>query len=146
VSKEIICLSGAADPLHAGILRMIKAASTMGNVVFILNSDEWVKGKKGFLFMPATERREILLEMKSVHDVVISNDTDGSVRRALRNIAPDYFGHGDKEYRIPEKELCEELGIKLVWELGGAKVGSSTDLVDCMINSILDTVDKNLVW
>jgi len=146
MKDKIVCLSGGCDPLHLGILNMINSAAKMGKVVFILNSDDWVRAKKGFLFMSASDRKEILLNLKNIHDVVISEDTDGSVNKTLRSIMPDYFAHGDKEYPIPEKELCEELGIKLVWELGGPKVGSSTDLVDCMLNSILDTVDKNLIW
>jgi glycerol-3-phosphate cytidylyltransferase-like family protein len=146
MSKKVICISGCADPLHLGIIRFINAAAKYGQVVFLLNNDEWVKGRKGFLFMPQDERKEILLNIKGIHNVVISPDIDGTVSRALISVMPDFFGHGDKEYPIPELELCKEFNIQLLWELGGPKIRSSTEMIDGMINTILDTVDKNMVW
>jgi hypothetical protein len=41
------------------------------------------------------------------------------------------FGNGgDRTNKnTPEKQLCEELGIEMIWSLGGGKIQSSTDLV-----------------
>ena len=72
-----IAVSGGFDPVHVGHLRMFQAAHINGltehgvvDVVVILNSDEWLIRKKGFVFMPFEELKEILLGFSSVCDVV----------------------------------------------------------------------------
>ena len=60
MSKKTICVSGGFDPVHIGHLRMIQEASKYGHVVAIVNSDDWLMRKKGYIFMPFDERCEIL--------------------------------------------------------------------------------------
>ena len=60
MSRKIICISGGFDPVHIGHLRMIQEASKYGHVVAIVNSDDWLMRKKGYIFMPFDERCEIL--------------------------------------------------------------------------------------
>lgn len=128
---KVIALSGGFDPLHVGHVRMINHAAAYGQVVIILNSDEWLMRKKGYVFMPYEERAEILLSLRSVSAVRKVDDTDDSVCEALKRISPDLFGNGgDRTNKnTPEKELCEKLGIELVWNLGGPKIQSSSELV-----------------
>ena len=128
---KIIALSGGCDPLHIGHVRMINHAATYGQVVIILNSDAWLMRKKGYVFMPYEERAEILTSLRSVAAVRKVDDADGTVCEALKRIMPDYFGNGgDRTNKnTPEKELCEKLGIELVWNLGGGKIQSSSELV-----------------
>jgi cytidyltransferase-like protein len=61
MSEKIIAVSGAFDPIHAGHVRLINDAAAYGMVVVILNSDEWLRRKKGYVFMPWEERKEILM-------------------------------------------------------------------------------------
>ena len=77
------------------------------------------------------ERKEILLGFSSIYDVVKVDDSDDTVCEALRRIKPDFFGNGGdrKSDNVPEIDLCQKLGIKLVWNLGGDKIQSSSDLV-----------------
>jgi len=126
-----IMVSGGFDPIHVGHVRMINAAAALGNVVVVVNSDNWLMRKKGYIFMPFDERAEIIQSIDGVHDVVAVDDTDGTVCSALRLIKPDMFGNGgDRTNKnTPEKALCEEMGIEMVWSLGGGKVQSSSDLV-----------------
>jgi len=128
---KIIAVSGGFDPLHVGHVRMINHAAAYGQVVVILNSDEWLMRKKGYVFMPYEERAEILTSLISVATVRMVDDSDDSVCEALRRVRPDYFGNGGDrtDTNTPEKELCEELGIELVWNLGGPKIQSSSELV-----------------
>ena len=49
--KKIIAVSGGFDPIHIGHVRMIREASKYGDVIVILNSDDWLVRKKGYKFM-----------------------------------------------------------------------------------------------
>ena len=60
MSKKKVCVSGGFDPVHVGHLRMMQEAQQYGEVTVIINSDEWLMRKKGYIFMPFRERREII--------------------------------------------------------------------------------------
>lgn len=139
MTRKIIALSGGADPVHAGHVAMLEDASKYGDVVWILNSDEWLRRKKGYVFMPWEERAKIMRAFRHIVDVVEVDDKEGTVCEALRRIKPDYFGNGGDRtnQNTPERSLCESLGIELVWGLGGDKTQSSSELVDTVVNCIL---------
>ena len=40
--NKTIAISGGFDPVHIGHLNMIKDASQHGDVIVILNSDDWL--------------------------------------------------------------------------------------------------------
>jgi glycerol-3-phosphate cytidylyltransferase-like family protein len=119
--------------MHVGHVRMLSAARNFGRVVVILNSDGWVAQRKGFLLIPWEERREILLSLRSVDDVVGVDDSDGTVCKALRDLRPQVFGNGGGRtlMNTPERAVCHELGIVLVCGLGGGERDQQTlDLRD----------------
>ena len=58
-NKKIVAVSGGFDPIHAGHVRMIQAASEIGDVVVIVNTDAWLQKKKGYKFMSFEERAYI---------------------------------------------------------------------------------------
>ena len=112
---------------------MIRSAAAYGHVAIILNSDAWLQRKKGYVFMPFEERREILEALEGVDSVVGVDDSDGTVCEALRRIDPRMFGNGGDRTptNTPEQDLCRELNIELIWKLGrGGKVQSSSELVE----------------
>jgi cytidyltransferase-like protein len=123
VQNQIIALSGAFDVLHPGHIRMIKGAEYFGKVVIFLNSDEWVRRNKGFLLMPWSDRREMLLSVTGVHSVERVNDEDDTVCEALMCLKPNIFGNGGNRthYNTPERRLCNEMGIACVWGIGGGE-------------------------
>ena len=128
---DTVAVSGGCDPVHFGHVRMIQEASQFGDVIVILNSDEWLMRKKGFVFMPWEERAEILSAIKGVKKVVRVDDSDGSVCEALRREKPTYFANGGDrtDKNTPEMEVCTDLGISMLWGVGGGKIQSSSDLV-----------------
>jgi len=139
MSKKIVCVSGGFDPVHIGHLRMIQAAAQYGDVVVIVNSDAWLMRKKGYIFMPFEERCEILQGLQCVKDTTHVDDEPlegrpgaGVVTEALQRIKPDYFANGGdrKTNNTPEMDICNSLGIELLWNMGGSKIQSSSDLVD----------------
>lgn len=131
-----ICVSGGFDPLHAGHVRLFEAAAKHGEVTVILNSDSWLITKKGWWFQKWSDRAEILLSIGHVKRVVPVDDGDGTVCEALGRLRPDYFGKSADRTRetTPETALCDELGIKMLfdlvpnWQSSGTKL-SSSDIV-----------------
>lgn len=124
-----VCVSMGADPFHIGHLRLINWASTYGRVIVILNSDAWLKRKKGFVFMPFEERKEIISNISNVWKVVSVDDSDGTVCEALERIKPDYFANGgDRNKPNPTEDMiCRKYEIKQIFS--GDKVQSSSKLV-----------------
>jgi len=126
-----IAVSGGFDPIHKGHVQMIREAAEYGNVIVFLNSDEWLVRKKGFNFMSFEERAYIVGSIKGVAIVSNVDDSEGTVCSALRRFKPDYFANGGDRVakNTPEMDTCEEIGITMLWNVGGGKIQSSSDLV-----------------
>jgi glycerol-3-phosphate cytidylyltransferase-like family protein len=110
---------------------MIRHAAEYGDVIVIANSDDWLYRKKGFIFMEWARRVEILNAIKGVVLVDSVDDSDGTVCEAIRRLKPTYFANGGDRGRsnTPEQSVCEELGIELLWGIGGEeKLDSSSEL------------------
>ena len=130
-SQATVAVSGGFDPIHIGHVRMIQEASKLGMLTVIVNSDDWLKRKKGYSFMSEDERVEIISSIDGVSNVIVASDEDNTVCKTLKGIRPDIFANGgDRTNKnTPEKSLCKELGIKMVWGIGGKKIQSSSELV-----------------
>jgi len=145
----VVAVSGGFDPLHIGHIRMFQEAKKLGDeLVIILNNDNWLADKKGRPFMPGVEREEIIGAIKGVDRVFLTDhapsDPDRSVCRALRAIKPDIFANGGDRHPdgdpVPEVELCKELGIKMLYNVGtGGKVQSSSWLIAKAAKDVSDT-------
>ncbi len=137
-SYVLVAVSGGFDPVHIGHIRMFEKAKKLGDkLVVILNNDNWLKQKKGYIFMPALERKELLEALWMIDRVVLTEhkrDTkDMSVCDTLRKIRPDMFVNGgDRKFdNIPEVSVCKEIGCKMIFNVGrGGKIQSSSWLVD----------------
>lgn len=147
----IVAVSGGFDPLHQGHIRMFKEAKSLGDeLVVILNNDNWVQKKKGYIFMGEQGRKEVIEAIKYVDRVIITrhpqNTDDMSVVHMLRELKPDIFANGgDRDQRDANKftsslnlehQLCKKIGIKMVFNIGhGGKIQSSSSLVDKAIKT-----------
>jgi len=130
--EKTVMVSGGFDPVHIGHIRMIRAAAEHGGVIVVANSDDWLFRKKGFVFMEWEKRSELLEAIKGVIRVEWVEDSDETVCEALRRIKPTYFANGGdrKSDNVPEVAVCDELGIEMIWNVGGGKIDSSSQLVD----------------
>ena len=129
---KTVCVSGGFDPIHVGHIRYFKEAKKLGDrLVVILNSDKFLKKKKRYVFIPFKERKEILESIKYIDKVIRCIDKDQTVCKTLKKLKPDIFAKGgDKILKnIPERKICEELGIKIISRVGGKKIQSSSWLL-----------------
>lgn len=128
---KVVAVSGGMDPLTIGHVRMIEEAAQHGRVHVYLNTDEWLMRKKGYVFMPFGERAEILDCLRGVELVIPALDDDGTVCENLKIFKPTIFANGGdrKEGGTPEVSVCKELGIEMLFNIGGDKVQSSSELV-----------------
>jgi cytidyltransferase-like protein len=130
--RKQVMVSGAFDPLHIGHIRLIEAASAHGDVIVALNSDEWIRKRRGYFFMDWKERRELVLNIKGVKKVVSFDDSKGTACDAIEGYSPDIFANGGDRYKenTPEVITCNKLGVEMIWFVGGGKVQSSSELLE----------------
>lgn len=134
-----VVVSGFFDPIHQGHIFYLRDAKQHGDyLIAILNTDEEAIQKKGYVFQIYEEREAILESIKYV-DLVIKNflNSYGTVSESLREIY-ETFGKfifckgGDRvESNMPESELnfCKQAGIPIIYNVGGGKIQSSSELV-----------------
>jgi cytidyltransferase-like protein len=139
---RVIVISGYFNPIHSGHIDYIKSAKQRGDVlVVIVNNDNQVELKGSVPFQNENERFKIVNNIKGVDRTVLSIDEDSTVCESLRMVYKTYeddpFFHqmffcngGDrKEGGVPEDILTEELGINMLYNIGGEKVQSSSELI-----------------
>ena len=137
--RKAIIVSGYFNPIHKGHLEYFKNAKQHADYLFVIvNSDlqRELKGSKPF--QDEEERMIIVNSIKGVDKAILSIDKDRTVCETIKKIAMEY----GKEYRlafanggdqnndtIPEKPICEQLGVKLIDGLGD-KIQSSSWLLN----------------
>ena len=136
--QTVVAVSGGFDPIHVGHIRHFEAAKKLGDrLIVILNNDNWLQLKKGFVFMPEKERKEMIEAFSCVDEVVLTshkrNTKDISICEELKKIRPHIFAKGGDRTleNIPEPVVCKEIGCKMVFNVGkGGKVQSSSWLLE----------------
>ena len=141
--KEVwVAVSGGFDPIHVGHTRLFKEAKKLGDkLVVILNNDNWLMKKKGYVFMPEKERKEVLESMRVVDKVVLTDHPKDPeyrhVANTLRKVKPDVWANGGDKGVTNEFEVtaCKEIGCKMVAGVGGGKVQSSSWLIENLLKN-----------
>ena len=133
---KISVVSGGFDPIHSGHISYINSAKKFGDYLIIaLNSDDWLRKKKGKEFMPFEERKSVLENIKNVDEVLDFEDDDlGSCIKALEKIKakfPDeeiiFCNGGDRgKENIPEMSVS---GITFEFSVGGDEKKNSSSWI-----------------
>lgn len=154
---KIGIVSGFYNPISLHHLGYIKDAKSRCDILIcIVNSDKQVKIKGSCPFQDEKTRLKIIKNLKSVDRAILAIDEDGGVSETIRKIYRDYyngyricdslfgnprkleffFGKGGSDRSGPgmlpskEVETCKELGIEIVYGVGGTtKDGASSDLI-----------------
>ena len=138
--KSVIIMSGGFDPVHKGHIRMFREAANLSiNVIVGLNSDKWLTRKKGKPFMNWDERAEIIQSCKYINQVLPFDDSDETANDIIKQVCSlyrdfdvnIYFANGGDRTsdNVPEMKVCDELGVEMIWGLGGGKIQSSSWLI-----------------
>jgi len=135
--KNIVLVSGGFDPVHSGHIKLIEEASKYGEVVVLLNSDNWLRNKKGKEFLPFVEREIIMMAIKSIVDVIAFDDSDKTcldgIKKAISKFSNKkiiFANGGDRNNSTtPEKTFCDENNIKTIWGVGGNNKANSSSWI-----------------
>ena len=135
--NEIVLVSGGFDPIHSGHIKLIKEASEHGRVVILLNSDQWLRNKKGMEFLPFKEREIIMSALKNVIDVISCGNIDETcidgIKIAIdkyKNSRIKFANGGDRDNKTtPESIFCNNNNIELLWGIGGNNKSNSSSWI-----------------
>lgn len=116
---------------------MIEAAAAMGDrLIVIVNNDKQQLLKKGKIILDEKNRLRLIRAIRGVDQAVLSIDEELPVINTLEMVAKQHPGDelifangGDRSTGqvVPETEVCEKYGIKMVFDAGGIqKADSST--------------------
>lgn len=148
---KVSLVTGGFDPVHSGHIEYFKSSKMIcGSLVIGLNSDDWLIRKKGFAFMPWEERKNILINMSVVDDVISFNDDDNSACDAIAKTLKMYdqviFANGGdrKKDNIPEiTKYQSEPKVDFKFGVGGSnKMNSSSSITEKLIQNF----NKNNVY
>lgn len=136
--KKAVIVSGYFNPIHKGHLEYFHNAKSHGDALFVIvNSDHQraLKGSKEF--QDEQERVFIVSSLRVVDKVFLSIDEDRTVCETIAHIHKEFgntyalaFANGGDQNNdtIPERPVCEHLGISLIDGLGD-KIQSSSWLL-----------------
>ena len=138
---KVVITTGGFDPLHSGHLEYLKCARALGDVLIVgLNSDKWLRRKKGKEFLPFYEREQVLLNLKVVDNVIHFDDYDDSAVDAILKVKRFYpradviFANGGdrNSTNIPEAEIFKsDTWITFEYGVGGTeKKNSSSNILE----------------
>lgn len=130
-----VVATGGFDPIHSGHIKYLEEASSYGTRLVVgINSDAWLKRKKGRYFMPFEERASIVKAMKCVDEVLSFDDKDGSAIHCLEqakllypNDSIIFVNGGDRtSENIPEMAVS---GVEFEFGVGGEDKKNSSSWI-----------------
>ena len=137
--KKAVIVSGYFNPIHKGHLEYFNNAKALCDELFVIVNNDHQRALKGSKeFQREDERMIIVSNIKAVDKAFLSIDQDRTVCETIRMIANEFganyelgFANGGDQNNdtIPERPICEEVGITLIDELGD-KIQSSSWLLN----------------
>ena len=137
-NKSAMIVSGYFNPIHKGHIEYFQKAKNMSDELFVIVNSDYQRVLKGSKpFQDETERLIIVNNIKAVDKVFLSIDKNRTVCNTIEKIFNDfgsefelYFANGGDQNNntIPEKDICDKLGVKLIDGLGN-KIQSSSWLL-----------------
>jgi cytidyltransferase-like protein len=136
--KKAVIVSGYFNPIHKGHIEYFQnAKANRGKLFVIVNNDFQRALKESKEFQDENERVFIVESLRLVDKCFLSVDNDRTVVESIKMIFNEFgseyqlaFANGGDQNNdtIPERPICEELGIELIDGLG-RKIQSSSWLL-----------------
>jgi cytidyltransferase-like protein len=136
---KAIIVSGYFNPIHKGHIEYFQNAKLHGDHLFVIVNNDHQRELKGSKeFQDENERLFIVENIRLVDKCFLSKGVDRTVIESIREIHARFsndfdlvFANGGDQNNdiIPEKVICQQLGIKLLDGLGG-KIQSSSWLLN----------------
>ena len=138
MKRKAVIVSGYFNPIHKGHLEYFNNAKELADELFVIVINDHQRALKGSKeFQKDDERMIIVSNIKAVDKAILSIDKDRTVCATLQMIAEKFGSEfelafancGDQNNdTIPERPICEEVGITLIDGLGD-KIQSSNWLL-----------------
>jgi cytidyltransferase-like protein len=138
MKKRGVIVSGYFNPIHKGHIEYFHNSKKNCDELFVIVNNDLQRELKGSkAFQDQDERLLIINNLKIVDKCFLSIDQDRTVIETIKMIY-EQFNHGYQLYfanggdqnndTIPERQICEKLGILLLDGLG-QKIQSSSWLL-----------------
>ena len=159
MNKKVALVTGGFDPIHKGHIKYFKDSKKYADILIVgLNSEEWLKRKKGYSFMSWDERAAIIKNLEMVDDVINFNDDDESACDAIEICLCKYdevifINGGDREKKnTPElSRYKNHRSVKFEFGVGGHnKINSSSRIIEDFLKrnpkkiDNLNNIDRNI--
>ena len=142
--KRVVLVTGGFDPLHSGHLAYFNSAKALGDTLVVgINSDSWLKRKKGRSFYTWNERFQLIKNLEMVDYVIEFNDDENNSINAIKQSTQTFPGAkiifangGDRTAEnIPEMGLLDDIrykdNLEFVFSVGGDnKMNSSSWILE----------------
>jgi D-beta-D-heptose 7-phosphate kinase/D-beta-D-heptose 1-phosphate adenosyltransferase len=138
MKQKAIIVSGYFNPIHKGHIEYMHMSKAFGNQLFVIVNNDLQRTLKGSKEFQSEQERILIVEnLKVVDKSFLSIDTDRTVIETIKLIYANFsnqydlaFANGGDQNNtsIPEKPICELLGIELIDGLGD-KIQSSSWLL-----------------
>lgn len=136
-SYPLLMTSIGGAPIHRGHARLIRECKLNPNtkLLVIVNSDEFLIRKHGYVFQDENDRAEIIDSFKDVDYTYIHHSNKQTIDDAILYFQPDYLCKGGDRSApefMPKCELdaAHEVGCQIRYGVGGTeKVNSSSILI-----------------
>jgi cytidyltransferase-like protein len=140
-TKTLVIASGYFNPIHKGHIEYLNRSKAIGDILFVIVNNDYQRLMKGSKeFMNEDERLLVVRNIKAVDEAMVSIDENSRlVEKSIEFIYNQMGSKFDKviftnggdqtAHTIGEKEICEKLGIELVFGLGD-KIQSSSWLIN----------------
>lgn len=142
---NVFITSGYFNPLHEGHCALFsdvaKLKTDKDQFIVIVNNDVQQMLKKGKIIMDENARMKVVESIKGVDLVYLSSDKDGTICESLNGLVKLVMqrdkcnlwfckgGDRSTNENVPEVKVCDELGIRVLYGVGGFnKPNSSSNI------------------
>jgi len=138
MKQKAIIVSGYFNPIHKGHIEYMHMSKAFGDQLFVIVNNDLQRTLKGSKEFQSEQERILIVEnLRVVDKSFLSIDIDRTVIETIKliyeNFSKQYdlaFANGGDQNNtsIPERAICELLGIELIDGLGD-KIQSSSWLL-----------------